>query len=383
MFFDRFDTLNKNKNAKEDNELLQYLKLSNATNPKNFKADLNLTLHKQHSAISHLQQENQDVNTLVSASLQARHSPDTSFFSISDHTHSTLSNLLALVQLNDGEIHFQQSLANINPIILYSQGSSISMLDKRVVAQTMPKLFIVTSTDSDLISSDPVYLTPTSEFVPDLNYAIDNRIVKVTNVVVRNSATNNQSPSINITPTYSLYVFGNNRAPAPSQLLTKVTLCGTFITAVSTTIFMDMCIGIIDHNTHQPLPEPQPPPNSNYIHSALPLTLYIVKNSSISPSIHGLNSSLDTFPGYLTGDESPHSLYGHFDSIGTTCHGVNISTLLPAIDSEPIYTFLQIFRYIFPQYYTILNNYKLFDNDTILFIGSITLQEFILFHLNY
>ena len=38
MFFDRFDTLNKNKNAKEDNELLQYLKLSNATNPKNFKA---------------------------------------------------------------------------------------------------------------------------------------------------------------------------------------------------------------------------------------------------------------------------------------------------------------------------------------------------------
>ena len=383
MFFDRFDTLNKNKNAKEDNELLQYLKLSNATNPKNFKADLNLTLHKQHSAISHLQQENQDVNTLVSASLQARHSPDTSFFSISDHTHSTLSNLLALVQLNDGEIHFQQSLANINPIILYSQGSSISMLDKRVVAQTMPKLFIVTSTDSDLISSDPVYLTPTSEFVPDLNYAIDYRIVKVTNVVVLNSATNNQSPSINITPTYSLYVFGNNRAPAPSQLLTKVTLCGTFITAVSTTIFMDMCIGIIDHNTHQPLPEPQPPPNSNYIHSALPLTLYIVKNSSISPSIHGLSSSLDAFPGYLTGDESPHSLYGHFDSIGTTCHGVNISTLLPAIDSEPIYTFLQIFRYIFPQYYTILNNYKLFDNDTILFIGSITLQEFILFHLNY
>ena len=354
---------------------------------------------QQQVAIEHLQQETQDNNS--------------TFFSATDHTpfkikpsihpspsiqlastETTMPIPPALMQTSAHDSRFvPDHLPNtIPPSANDSRFTSEHFRNTNPTTQSrhvksIADIFNENSNLSDFRSLDlfhqpelqKFHLGPQHSF--DLNS--DNRIVKVTNVVVRNSATNNQSPSINITPTYSLYVFGNNRAPAPSQLLSKVTLIGTFITAVSTTIFMDMCIGIIDHNTHQPLPEPQPPPNSNYIHSALPLTLYIVKNSSISPSIHGLNSSLDAFPGYLTGDESPHSLYGHFDSIGTTCHGVNISTLLPAIDSEPIYTFLQILRYIFPQYYTILNNYKLFDNDTILFIGSITLQEFILFHLNY
>ena len=78
--------------------------------------DLNLTLHKQHSAISHLQQENQDVHTLVSASLQPRHSPDTSFFSISDHTPSKLpqSSIQARAQLSESISTSTTPFPNLN-----------------------------------------------------------------------------------------------------------------------------------------------------------------------------------------------------------------------------------------------------------------------------